>query len=138
MELSDGEPRVRAGLYGNLGALLMGAAGRLEEALEFTEMSIEAGKETSIPDTSLTAGMHSSLILRTVLLSGVLPMSAASQHCHAPHSLHDHTCNDPQTATNEWRQLRSKLVGKLRHSLYTDAWLGHTASLLQPVMDWGS
>ena len=68
MELSDGEPRVRAGLYGNLGALLMGAAGRLEEALEFTEMSIEAGKETSIPDTSLTAGMHSSLILRTVLL----------------------------------------------------------------------
>ena len=49
MELSDGEPRVRAGLYGNLGALLMGAAGRLEEALEFTEMSIEAGQGDEHP-----------------------------------------------------------------------------------------
>ena len=50
---------MRAGLYGNLGALLMGAAGRLEDALDYTEKSIEAGKETSIPDASLTAGMHS-------------------------------------------------------------------------------
>lgn len=50
---------MRGGLYGNLGALLMGAAGRLEDALDYTEKSIEAGKETSIPDASLTAGMLS-------------------------------------------------------------------------------
>ena len=48
---------MRAGLYGNLGALLMGAAGRLEDALDYTEKSIEAGKETGIPDPRLTAGM---------------------------------------------------------------------------------
>ena len=82
MELSDGEPRVRAGLYGNLGALLMGAAGRLEEALEFTEMSIEAGKETSIPDASLTAGTLNKIPC-TDLPGAILSMSEASQQCHA-------------------------------------------------------
>ena len=48
---------MRAGLYGNMGALLMGAAGRLEDALEYTDKSIEAGKEANIADPSLTAGM---------------------------------------------------------------------------------
>jgi hypothetical protein len=56
VELSGGDPRVRAGLYGNVGALLMGAAGRLEDALEYSEKAIEAGKEMSIPDNTLTAG----------------------------------------------------------------------------------
>ena len=40
---------MRAGLYGNIGALLMGAAGRMEDALEYTEKSIEAGREINIP-----------------------------------------------------------------------------------------
>ena len=56
VKLSGGEPRVRAGLYGNIGALLMGAAGRLEDALEYTDEAIEAGKEVDIPDPTLTAG----------------------------------------------------------------------------------
>lgn len=56
VELSGSDPRVRAGLYGNVGALLMGAAGRLEDALEYSERAIEAGKEMSIPDNTLTAG----------------------------------------------------------------------------------
>ena len=47
---------MRAGLYGNIGALLMGAAGRMEDALEYTEKSIEAGREINIPDGTLTAG----------------------------------------------------------------------------------
>ena len=47
---------MRAGLYGNIGALLMGAAGRMEDALEYTEKSIEAGREINIPDSTLTAG----------------------------------------------------------------------------------
>lgn len=58
MELSGGEPAVRAGLYGNIGALLMGAAGRLEDALEYSENAIQAGKEMSLPEGQLTAGMH--------------------------------------------------------------------------------
>ena len=58
VKLSGGEPRVRAGLYGNIGALLMGAAGRLEDALEYTDEAIEAGKEVNIPDPTLTAGKH--------------------------------------------------------------------------------
>ncbi|CAK0736461.1 hypothetical protein CVIRNUC_000749 [Coccomyxa viridis] len=58
VELSGGEPRVRAGLYGNIGALLMGAAGRMEDALEYTEKSIEAGREINIPDSTLTAGSY--------------------------------------------------------------------------------
>ncbi len=56
VELSGSDPRVRAGLYGNVGALLMGAAGRLEDALEYSERAIEAGKEMSISDNTLTAG----------------------------------------------------------------------------------
>lgn len=36
----------------------MGAAGRLEDALEYTDEAIEAGKEVDIPDPTLTAGKH--------------------------------------------------------------------------------
>ena len=43
----------------------MGAAGRLEDALDYTEQSIEAGKETSIPDASLTAGMLSAFPMQS-------------------------------------------------------------------------
>ena len=78
---------MRAGLYGNIGALLMGAAGRMEDALEYTEKSIEAGREINIPDSTLTAGTarHVTCVLSS--LEAPLCIVRAGGICHAPESI---------------------------------------------------
>lgn len=50
------DKRVVAGLMGNLGALMMGAHGSLERALEYTENSIQAGLESSMKNSEIVAG----------------------------------------------------------------------------------
>nr|QIG37616.1 sulfotransferase-like protein [Pseudococcomyxa simplex] len=52
------DKRVVAGLMGNLGALMMGAHGSLERALEYTENSIQAGLESSMKNSEVVAGAY--------------------------------------------------------------------------------
>ena len=75
---------MRAGLYGNIGALLMGAAGRMEDALEYTEKSIEAGREINIPDSTLTAGAARHVTCVSYPLEGPLCVLGAGSICFAP------------------------------------------------------
>ena len=75
---------MRAGLYGNIGALLMGAAGRMEDALEYTEKSIEAGREINIPDSTLTAGAARHVTCVLYPLEGPLCVLGAGSICFAP------------------------------------------------------
>ncbi len=50
------DSKVKAGIYGNLGALLIGAQGRLEDALECTEQATALGIEASMQESQLFAG----------------------------------------------------------------------------------
>ena len=50
------DDRVRTGVHGNLGALLISAPGRLEDALQATEQSIALGQASSMTDSRLLAG----------------------------------------------------------------------------------
>ena len=57
------DQRVVAGLMGNLGALMMGAHGSLERALEYTESAIQAGVESSMRNSEVVGGMSQILLL---------------------------------------------------------------------------
>ena len=50
------DSKVKAGIYGNLGALLIGAQGRLEDALECTKEATALGIEGNMQDSPLFAG----------------------------------------------------------------------------------
>lgn len=50
------DKRVVAGIMGNLGALMMGAHGSLERALEYTESAIQAGLDSSMKNSEVVGG----------------------------------------------------------------------------------
>ncbi|CAL8470109.1 g9651 [Coccomyxa elongata] len=50
--------RVVAGIMANLGALMMGAPGALDRALEYTETAIRAGVEANMRDSDIVGGAY--------------------------------------------------------------------------------
>lgn len=48
--------RVVAGIMANLGALMMGAPGALDRALEYTATAIQAGVEANMRDSDIVGG----------------------------------------------------------------------------------
>ncbi|BDA44128.1 probable protein-tyrosine sulfotransferase 1 at C-terminar half [Coccomyxa sp. Obi] len=50
--------RVVAGIMANLGALMMGAPGALDRALEYTETAIQAGVEANMRDSDIVGGAY--------------------------------------------------------------------------------
>lgn len=64
------DKRVITGLLGNLGALIMNAPGRLDDAFAYTEQAISAGEEASQIDPQVLAGMSTTPLLTSLPSNG--------------------------------------------------------------------